>query len=206
MTSAAIYPLTRPARPNASRLAVTLIVAVTLLAAAGLVLAAKLALTPATPTDPSRSLPTLQTSFGAVDVLDIHRLGGPTSQQLGGMAHGVPGLVSAGQAFVQLQVRISADPTGQGGTYAFDQFAVQAAGAKAVAPMSTSFPAGNVSPGMAVQGSIGFVVPVDTAGLTLLYQDPGNRVVSADLGRLPALTTEPGGPKARTPDLGEHHH
>ena len=105
----------------------------------------------------------------AVEVTGLDFLTGVTADDLGGANHGVNNLVDAGQALVQVSVRIvndSAKPL----AYSSGKMTLRIGGAKGVAAMSSTIPDGRLAAGVSVEGTLGFSVVRN--GKTLQLQLP----------------------------------
>lgn len=109
---------------------------------------------------------TLELGGVAYTVTDVELVKGLSNQDLGGMAHGVQGLVGTDKALVSVRLTVSA-----GGRAAhYDPSALRAASSPAdggAAPAGGSFAAGQLAAHGSVEGSLSYVVPRNGAELVL---------------------------------------
>ena len=113
-----------------------------------------------------------KTSFGQVTVQGADKIGGLTSKSVGGVTHGVNGLVKTENAQVQVAVLLT-NLSDTSVDYAPEQFQLRAGrkGTPISAQASTILP-GNLAAGASIEGRLGFVVPRATGKLFVEYADP----------------------------------
>ncbi len=181
MTMAATAPArrARPTRSGSRPLVVPLLAAViALLAVVGGVLAVQMVRAGAG-TDVTATGASAHTSFGSVAVHQSEVLNGLTSSSLGGMSHGISGLVKAGQAEIAVTVTLT-NTDKRSVRYAADQFRLRAGAAAptgtAIAPGGTSLSSGELSRGGTVEGTLSFVTPVNGSHLWLQFADGGHLI------------------------------
>ena len=133
----------------------------------------------------------IATSYGSITVLRVERLGGLTSQDLGGVTHGIQNLVLSDKAQVEVAVLIANTGDAQVRVEP-SQFRLIVDGAPdpAVPTGSTMQPL-SLQPGASVEASISFVLPQSGATMAMGYRDPGNAaaitVPIGNLDRAPAV-------------------
>lgn len=158
--------------------------------------AAELALAAPTRTDLGLGQP-VRTSFGAVTAVAAEINNGLSNADLGGMSHGVSGVVSTGRAQVEVIVTLANTGT-RPVVVAADQFRlVTRKGTDApgvpLKPSGTTLLAGPLPAGASVDTRVAFVVPTDGASMQLQYADPGLRApVRIALGRTDRIATPKG--------------
>lgn len=184
----------RGAQPEGRALSATLralLAAVVGLAAMGAFLAAQVVVPAARlehpagpPADPFAVGQSLHTSFGAIAVEHVDKLAGPTARDLGGMTHGIQGLVAPDQVQVQVSVRLT-DRLDRAVDYAPSQFRLIVDQGDTPIPASGSTTqAGMLQPGWSIETTLSFVAPRDGSQLWLEYRDPGHDApLVVDLGR-----------------------
>ena len=141
---------------------------------------------------------TLEVDGVAYTVTGVDLLTGLSDQDLGGMAHGVQGLVPTDRALVSVRLTVSADEE----PAHYDPATLRAASSasdEGTAPSGASFAAGRLAAHGSVEGSLSYVVPRDGAEL-VLRAGHGSRSVA--LLRLDQPTEAP----HRHEDPAEHHH
>ncbi len=158
--------------------------------------AAELALAAPTRTDLGLGQP-VRTSFGAVTAVGAEINNGLSNADLGGMTHGVSGVVSAGRA--QIEVIVTLANTGTKPVLiAADQFRLvtrngSGAPGAPLKPSGTTLLAGPLPAGASVDTRVAFVVPTDGASMQLQYADPGLRApVRIALGRTDRIAAPKG--------------
>lgn len=124
------------------------------------------------------------TSFGSLTVERVATLDGLTSEQLGGVTHGISNLVLEGSAQVEVSVLVvngSDAPV----DVVPDQFSLTVEGAEAPVPMSgsTIHPL-RLGAGGAVEATLTFVVPTSGAAMTVHYAGPDGSAIEVDAGVL----------------------
>lgn len=135
---------------------------------------------------------TLSTSYGSYRVASVERSDGLTEDDLGGMTHGINGLVSAGSISVTAEVTVSND-TGHSVKIKRDNFHLlrNSADAGPLAPTGSTLAAEAIPPHSSVDAVVSFIVPADGTPLRLSYQDPGSKVpLVVDLGRTDVVSPE----------------
>lgn len=149
--------------------------------------AAELGLAAPTRTDLTLGEP-VRTSFGALTVDGAEVDNGLSSQDLGGMSHGVSALVSQGRANVEVTVTMA--NTGiRPIVVSAAQFRLvtrkgTAAPSAPLAPSGTTLLAGPLPSRASIDARVAFVVPTDGASMWVEYTDPGlRRPVRIALGR-----------------------
>ena len=158
--------------------------------------AAELALAAPTRTDLGLGQP-VRTSFGAVTADGAEINNGLSNADLGGMSHGVSGVVSAGRAQVEVIVTLANTGT-RPVLIAADQFRLvtrKGTGAPGapLKPSGTTLLAGPLPAGASVDTRVAFVVPTDGASMELQYADPGLRSpVRIALGRTDRIAAPKG--------------
>lgn len=124
------------------------------------------------------------TSFGAVRVQHVEKLGGLGGRALGGMTHGIANLVESDK----MQVQVSATITNLSPKtlrYSPDQFQLRTSARKPVNLTGASVRPGTLQPDAAIDLRLTFVVPRKDARLWISFDDPGSREpVLVDLGRI----------------------
>jgi len=137
------------------------------------------------------------TSFGALSVDDVERLGGLGAKQLAGATHGIQNYVPPDKAQVQLVVSIT-NLQQKVARYSPGDFSLAGAGAKPSAPTGSTIQPGTLQPNASIEAVMTFVAPRNGKRVELLYRDPyGGRVFHIDLGRVD---------KAPKAVLGQHVH
>ena len=158
--------------------------------------AAELALAAPTRTDLGLGQP-IRTSFGAVTAVGAEINNGLSNADLGGMSHGVSGVVSTGRAQVEVIVTLANTGT-RPIVVAADQFRLVTRKGTAppgapLKPSGTTLLAGPLPAGASVDTRVAFVVPTDGASMELQYADPGLRApVRIALGRTDRIATPKG--------------
>jgi hypothetical protein len=131
------------------------------------------------------------TSFGSLTILGIATVGGLTSQELGGVTHGIQNLVLSDKA----QVEVSAVLVNTGSSPVRvepSQFRLLVDGTPdPVVATGSTMQVVSLRPGASVEAGVTFVVPQAGAAMTVSYQDPGTaaliRVPVGVLGQAPAV-------------------
>lgn len=145
----------------------------------------------------------VETSFGVVAVQHAEKLGGLTSQALGGMTHGINGLVTSEKMQVQVSTTITnlSDETVD---YSPAQFTLRNDKGKKVGAFGSSIGPGTLQPDAAVDARITFVVPRKDASFELLFSDPEkSEPIVIDLGRF--NVARDGGPAGGRAGGGHDH-
>jgi hypothetical protein len=134
----------------------------------------------------------IRTSFGAMTVDAATLDNGLSSEDLGGMTHGVSGLVSEGYAEVTVQVTVN-NTTHHAVIVQANQFRMlrQPGASKrvSVAASATTLQAGPLPGRSSVDLRLTFVTPTDGSRLWLQYADPGHPTLAlVDLGSTAKIT------------------
>jgi hypothetical protein len=179
LTTPGATGLARPAprtAPPISLLAIILFIALLALNGAGLALSAFRAEAGA-PAAPAIGEP-VGTSYGSITVVLAETLDGLTSEELGGMTHGVGNLVPAGSAQVEVSVRLA-----NTGSHPIrvtpDQVRLVAGASEPVEPTGASVRPMRLGAGATLEAVFTFVVPQSGDALTFAYTDPESRAVLA---------------------------
>ncbi|MBI3977738.1 MAG: hypothetical protein HY331_06090 [Chloroflexi bacterium] len=124
------------------------------------------------------------TSFGAVVVDHVEKIGGLTARDLGGVTHGIPNLVAPDEAQVQVSVRLT-NRRDRPVDYSPAVFRLGAGtSGQAIAAAGSSSRGGRLPPQASVEMTLTFVAPADDSRLWLEYRDPARaEPVLIDLGR-----------------------
>lgn len=130
-------------------------------------------------------------SFGVVSVDHAERLGGLTSRELGGVDHGIKGLVPSDRMQVQATVSLTnlrRAPV----PYTPRQFRLRVGRAPAVGASSGTMAVGRLQPHASLTARLSFVVRRSDVPLRLEFRDAGRRrPVLIRLGRLDRLRPAP---------------
>jgi hypothetical protein len=119
-------------------------------------------------------------SFGALSVLDARVAPGLTNQQLGGMTHGVSGLIDAHSAQLQVSIAITNSKYVAADWTAAD-FRVEAArSGRQFAPVGGTKESGQLAPGSSLDLVLNYVVPRTGDHFSLRVRD-GNTFVRVHL-------------------------
>jgi hypothetical protein len=142
----------------------------------------------------------IATSFGSLTVQRADTLDGLTPADVGGMTHGVSGLVlsdSAQEAVTVLLANTSSsqvlmDP---------EQFRlIRGDTGESLAPTGSTMRPMTLEPGANVGASITFVVPRTGMQMSFRYRDPGSAAeITVPLGRLDQAPASAGDPHPHTP-------
>ena len=157
------------------------------LAVAGFV-AAFIALFPARNGSVSEAGPlvgdSVATSYGTITVQHIETIDGLTTQDLGGMSHGIADLVETDEA--QILVSVSAVNNSDDAIFVEPgQFALFVDGSSdALVPTSSTIKPLTLQPGASVEASVIFVAPLSGAAISVGYSDPGGSVLVIPAGEL----------------------
>ena len=129
-------------------------------------------------------------SYGAMSVLDARVAAGLTNQQLGGVTHGISGLIDARSSQLELSIALT-NSTYAGAQWTAEDFRLEAArSGREFAPVGGTDESGTLAPGSSIDLSMNFVVPRNGDHFTLRVRD-GNRFVRVHLiqvGKAPAGT------------------
>ncbi len=119
-------------------------------------------------------------SFGALSVLDARVASGLTNQQLGGMTHGISGLIDARSSQLQVSIAITNSKYVAAQWTAAD-FRVEAArSGREFAPVGGTDESGTLAPGSSLDLVLNYVVPRKGDHFTLRVRD-GDRFVRVHL-------------------------
>lgn len=126
----------------------------------------------------------IPTSFGAVTLYPMGRMPGLTSEQLGGMVHGVQNLVTPDKAQIEVAIALT-NNTGEAVTYSPRQFLLRTeSGGPGTPPTTASASDGQLQSGASVTATLGFVLPQDGSTYWLEFSDPGrSQPIVVDLGK-----------------------
>jgi hypothetical protein len=126
----------------------------------------------------------IETGFGTMTVVGVERLGGLTGQDLGGMTHGVEGLVRSGDARVAVSVML-VNRGDRPVRFEPGQFRLLVEGASdPVVPSASTVRPMALAPGASVEASVSFVVPQTGGAISIRYADPAGPPVTVPAGRL----------------------
>ncbi len=140
----------------------------------------------------------VEVSFGYVAVSRVDELPGLSHEQAPGAAHGTPGYVDSDHVQLQVSLEMVSEEVTEAKHYDPAQFrlALDDKGSTVrIAPTSSTLTPGELLPRAAIQGRLGFVVPVGATHLRLELPDEG-RIARWDLDHRVAL-----GPS----ETGVHH-
>jgi Domain of unknown function (DUF4352) len=152
----------------------------------------------ADPATPDLSLgQAVRTSFGSVTATEALINNGLSSEDLGGMSHGVSNLVSTGNSEVNVVVRLQNTgkrPVGIDATQF--RLLVGAKGSPAGKPLKatvTTLQAGGLAPGATLDARVTFVSPSDGSQLWLQFTDPHGTAapIRIELGRTSDVKAAP---------------
>jgi hypothetical protein len=145
----------------------------------------------------------VQASFGDVTVAHVGRSAGVSDQALGGMSHGVPGLVHANQELVVVELQLA----GRSGEHRFGatQFSLVADGGKPRGAVAGTLGTGRLDEGTTIEGSLGFVVPRGARSLVLQVTGGGD-TQRLDLSGLPGAAPRRGIDEDSTGSTDQHQH
>ena len=133
----------------------------------------------------------IATSFGSVTVEHVTTLGGLTSQELGGVTHGISNLVLAGDVQVEVSV-VVANRGDKPVSVVPDQFSLTVAGsATPVAMSGATIKPLRLRPGGTVEATLTFVVPQSGQQMTVGYADPDGEVITVPAGQLDLAPASP---------------
>jgi hypothetical protein len=119
-------------------------------------------------------------SFGAMSVVDARVTSGLTNQQIGGMTHGVSGLIDAREAQLQVSMALT-NSTYAAAQWSAANFRLEAArSGRQFAPVGGTKESGLLAPGASLDLVLNFVVPRNGDHFTLRVRD-GESVVRVHL-------------------------
>jgi hypothetical protein len=158
---------------------------------------------PADPASPGLAVgQAVRTSYGSLTVTAAQLDNGLTSEELGGMSHGVSGLVSSGRAEVAVTLTLTND---RGAPLALSPGQFTLVTGKGSTPTSAPVAVaggtlqvdGSVPAHAGVDARLAFVTATDGSRLWLRYTDPGSaQVVRVPLGRAATIAGAPTGAHA----------
>jgi hypothetical protein len=126
----------------------------------------------------------LPTSYGTITVQHVETIDGLTTQDLGGMSHGIADLVETDETQILASVLVvndSDDPV----VVEPGQFALFVEGSTdPLLPTSSTIKPLTLQPGASVEASVIFVAPLSGAAISVGYSDPGGPVVVVPAGGL----------------------
>jgi hypothetical protein len=129
-------------------------------------------------------------SFGALSVVDARVAAGLTNQQLGGVTHGISGLIDARSSQLEVSLVLT-NSRYVPAPWTAEDFRLEAArSGREFAPVGGTDESGTLAPGSSLDLSMNFVVPRNGDHFTLRVRD-GNRFVRVHLiqvGKAPAGT------------------
>lgn len=134
---------------------------------------------------------TARLSFGALQVMDARVAPGLTNQQLGGVTHGISGLIDARSSQLQVSIALTNSSYAVAHWTAADFRLDAARSGREFAPVGGTDESGKLAPGSSLDLSLNYVVPRNGDHFTLRVRD-GNRFVRVHLiqvGKAPAGTT-----------------
>jgi hypothetical protein len=112
------------------------------------------------------------TSFGVITIEHVENIGGLTSNELGGMTHGIQSLVTQDKAQIQVSVTLT-NRLGREVAYTPSQFAIVAAtGSPPIEPDNSTLPAGQIRPDSSIEATLSFVVPRDGSQFWIEFREP----------------------------------
>ena len=174
----------RDAQPLGPIMFLTAVLVLTLVGGALVVFMARSGSTTADLRRGSPIATSIPTDFGYLTVPYVEKLDGLTSKDLSGGAHGVSGLVKAGNEQIQVELELSSTLIGKVVSYRVDEFSLLVGdGTKSLTPSSTTIHNGVLQPNAALTGHLGFVVPKDGSRLRLRYAPADGRSVLIELGQ-----------------------
>lgn len=145
----------------------------------------------------------IRTSFGSLTVDEAQIFNGLSSEDLGGMSHGVSSLVSSGKAQVTVVVTLTAEKAAVavgGGQFALLTGRGDTPTSAPTRVVGTTFPAGQLGRRASVDGRISFVTTTDGSRLWLQYTDPGDhRVTRVALGQAATIGADKHAHRAGAP-------
>ncbi len=128
---------------------------------------------------------TIPTSFGAVAIEGVENLTGLTSQDLGGVTHGVQNLVLADQAQIQVSILLT-NQLDSAVYYSPSQFRLLAQQSPdPLLPFGSTVRPGMLGPHASLVATLSFVAPRNGDKLRIRFDDPaGGAPIFVDAGRV----------------------
>jgi hypothetical protein len=129
-------------------------------------------------------------SFGALQVVDARVAPGLTNQQLGGMSHGISGLIGANTAQLQVSMEMT-NSTYAAAPWSAADFRIEAARTgREFAPVGGTKDSGKLAPGASLDLVLNYVVPRNGDHFTLSVRDGQSlvRVHLIQVGKAPPGT------------------
>lgn len=120
------------------------------------------------------------TSFGALSVVEARVAPGLTNQQLGGITHGISGLIDARTSQLQVSLVVTNSTYAAQHWKAADYRAVSARTGREFAPVGGTSESGTLEPGSSLDLALNYVVPRNGDHFVLRVRD-GNRFVRVHL-------------------------
>jgi hypothetical protein len=115
----------------------------------------------------------LRTSFGAITVQSVETMGGLTSEELGGMTHGIQSLVTQDKAQIEVALTLT-NRLDHEVAYTPATFAIIAGpGGTPIEPDNSTLPAGQIRPNASIETTLSFVVPRDGSQFWIEFREPG---------------------------------
>ena len=126
----------------------------------------------------------IATSYGSITIQHVTTIGGLTSQELGGMTHGIQNVVLSDGAQVEVSVLLAnrGDRTVRVTPSQF-YLTVEGAAEPAAASESSIKPLA-LKAGASVEATLTFVVPQSGARMSVGYADPGGARITVPAGQL----------------------
>jgi hypothetical protein len=142
----------------------------------------------------------IATSFGSLTIQRSDTLAGLTSQDLGGVTHGINDLVLSDSAQVEVSFLLVSTSSAEARVEP-GQFRLVVSGTTdPLAPTGSTMRPLTLAPGARVAASVTFVVPRSGAQMSVRYTDPGSGAeISVPVGSLDHAPPAVGDPHAHTP-------
>jgi hypothetical protein len=135
----------------------------------------------------------IATSYGSVTVEHVEDIGGLTSEDLGGVTHGIQNLVLSDSAQVEVSV-LFANESGSSVQVSPAQFRLIVEGTAApVEPTGSTIRPLQLQSGASLEAGITFVVPQTGAQLSVAYTDPAGNLITVPAGKLGQAPPDTGG-------------
>ncbi len=141
---------------------------------------------------PGRDHPvTLRLGEVTLSVTHVERVVGLGAEDLGGMTHGIQGLVAQDQSMLRVSLMLTAG--GHLSVYDPDDLWIERSGSgRGISPVGGDLGRGSLSPGASIGGAVSFVVPRD--GATYVLHATGTEG-AIDLGMVDAAPLAPPAPE-----------